>query len=260
MRPIIGLNMSLVITADEGHELSLALPYVRAVEEAGGVPVCLPIYHDLETARGVIDLLDGFLFIGGRDYHPEHYGGRPQPKAELMDRRRDRFDMALARMILTETTLPVLGICGGCQLLWIVGGGALIQDVAADPWPSVGPPLPHAEGMRTNTGKKSYYHGVRTAPGSLLEEVLATTGATLKTNSYHHQAVHPERPARHLIICAWADDGCPEAVEASPSSPWGAEGRFVLGVQWHPERMGTDRYQRRLFRRFLAAAKRHGHS
>lgn len=253
MRPVIGLNMSLITTADEGYELSIPLSYIRAVEEAGGRPLCLPVYEHVKAVRDVFPLLDGFLFIGGRDYHPENYGGRPQPPGELMDRRRDRFDLALARMILTETTLPVLGICGGCQLLWIAAGGALIQDIASDPWPSTGPSLPHAHGIRGDD-EVPYLHPVRTAAGSLVAQVLGIEDGVVTTNSYHHQAVHPERRADDLIISAWAEDGCPEAIEAAPWSRWGSEGRFVLGVQWHPERMPDAPPQQQIFRALTAAA------
>ena len=122
-RPVIGLNMSLKTgKKSAGDELRVPLHYVDAVISAGGIPVCLPPAEGEAWPEAVLPCLDGVLLIGGDDYLPDHYGGRPQPPAELMPERRDRFDMMLARWVLEETSLPVLGVCGGHQLLSLVQG------------------------------------------------------------------------------------------------------------------------------------------
>jgi len=251
--PLIGLNMSLRSAADGSDELYLPWDYGRALEEAGALAVCVPPSTGEEGVREVIALLDGFLFTGGLDYRPEHYGGRPQSEDELMDVRRDRFDLALARMILDETDLPVLGVCGGCQLINIARGGTLIQDIATDVKAAEGRPLPHARAQRPDREAYLYRHPVRIAPRSLLAAVLEAADPVVPVNSFHHQAVHPDGLGRGLIPSAWSADGIIEAIEAEDAA---AGGRFILGVQWHPERMRDEPLQRSLFRSFAAAARR----
>ncbi len=307
MPPLIGLNMSIESTAASGVERLFVPPdYVAAVAGAGGAPVCIPPGGDLATIREIIARLQGFLFIGGADYHPAHYGGHPQPAEELVHPRRDRFDITLAKTILEETDLPVLGICGGCQLLSIVRGGALIQDIGTE-WrpPGGGPPLPHSAKGREHalesrstavasgvtpegktgrregtaakptiqsggkpdpaTGEKNanarsaleeeYRHLLRLAPQSLAAHATGTPpGEEFAANSFHHQAVHPERVGNGLAASAWSSDGVIEAIEATPGSSWAATGRFVLGVQWHPERLPDEEPHRLLFRSLVRAA------
>jgi gamma-glutamyl-gamma-aminobutyrate hydrolase PuuD len=327
--PLIGLNMSIESTAVSGVERLFVPPdYVAAVTGAGGVPLCIPPGEDLATIREIIPRLRGFLFIGGADYRPEHYGGHPQPAEELVHPRRDRFDLALAKIILEETDLPVLGICGGHQLLAIVRSGALIQDIKTE-WrpPGGGSPLPHSlpdrerrrgdeapavfldsitattpaeegkeeetrrddtvapgekgvatdptagKAYKTATGesanppaatrgrvhpadsKDCYLHSVRFAPSSLAARATGTPpGEALAANSFHHQAVHPERVGKDLVASAWSSDGVIEAIEPAPGSAWAGAGRFVLGVQWHPERLPNEEPHRRLFRSLVLAA------
>ncbi len=308
--PVIGLNMSLTDEASPGTagRLHVAVDYVDAVTGAGGIPLCLPPHEDHRQIRAILPLLKGFLLIGGDDYHPVHYHGHPQPKEELMHPRRDRFDIALARIILEETELPVLGICGGHQLLAIARGGALIQDIATEWRPAADvPSLLHSSRDRERraeaevsarfpdsipaaspaavkkrsgktrlssdggegkgapagcpdrfppaNGKDIYLHSLRFAPLSLAARAAGVPpGKALAANSFHHQAVHPERIGRDLVASAWSADGIIEAIEAAPGSPWAAAGRFVLGIQWHPERMLDRVPHRRIFRSFVREA------
>jgi len=320
--PLIGINMSIMATGEDGPgEARAPLGYIDAIESAGGIPICIPAFHDPLKIRGMLSFLQGFLFIGGADYRPEHYGGRPQPAEELVHPRRDRFDLLLAKMILDETDLPVLGICGGHQLLAIARGGALIQDIGTE-WqsPGGGSPLPHSRKDRDiqaeREGKsdwrevppgkrpeirpedesraiagpgdfpeappgkpadsagvkgearsvlkeehcqpereKTSLHAVRFLPRSLAARATGTPpGNSLATNSFHHQAVHPHQIGEDLIASAWTADGIIEAIEPAPGSAWAAHGRFVLGVQWHPERMQDEEAHRRLFRSLIQAA------
>ena len=255
--PVIGLNMSLELT-DKYEKLGLLVPlsYVDAVAGAGGIPLCLPPCPDISIIRQSIPLLDGIVLIGGDDYRPEHYGGHVQPEIELMHERRDRFDLELARMILQDTVMPVLGICGGHQLLSIVQGGALVQDIRTE-WnfPSEYPPLPHAKKERNEKQNEKFRHAVRLEEGSLVERVVQIPpGDLLTANSTHHQSVHPGRVGAHLRASAWSPDGVIEAIEPSPDSPWARSGRFVLGVQWHPEQMQNEAPHRNIFRALIEAA------
>jgi putative glutamine amidotransferase len=254
---LIGLNMSVARSEnDNGGEALASLAYIDAVAAAGGVPVCIPPYNDIETIRAILLLIRRFLFIGGRDYRPNHYGGHPQPEHELIDARRDTFDMVLARMVLEETDLPVMGICGGHQLLAIARGGALIQDIRTQ-WtpPQDNQPLPHAKDERAGLNSSSFLHALTIREGSLVARATGSgPQASLLVNSSHHQAVQPERPGEGLCASAWSADNVIEAIEPAPDSIWFKSGRFVLGVQWHPERMQDQIPQRRLFRSFIDAA------
>jgi putative glutamine amidotransferase len=255
--PLIGMNMSLVRPTEEDSGGAVApLAYIDAIESAGGLTLCIPPFDDIDAIRTILPFLKGFLFIGGGDYFPQRYGGRPQPDHELVDARRDRFDCALAGIILEETDLPVLGICGGHQLLAIARGGTLIQDIQTEWVPPQGkPPLPHAKDERPGPEAVSFLHALTIREDSLVARATGSMPlAGLPVNSFHHQAVQPDRTGESLCASAWSADGIIEALEPVPDSAWSRSGRFLLGVQWHPERMRDQPPQRRLFRSFIEAA------
>jgi putative glutamine amidotransferase len=257
--PLIGMNMSLSGATEGGNDEALApLAYIDAISGAGGIPLCIPPFDDTSTVRTLLPLLDGFLFIGGRDYLPQRYGGHAQPDHELVDARRDSFDLALAEIILGETDLPVLGVCGGHQLMAITQGGALIQDIRTEWTPSEGKPsLPHAKEERCGREATSFLHALTIREDSIVARATGCAPATgLSVNSFHHQAVRPEGVGEGLCASAWSADGVIEALEPAPGSAWSQSGRFLLGVQWHPERMQDQPPQRRLFRSFIEAAAR----
>jgi putative glutamine amidotransferase len=256
--PVIGLNMSIdLIDKYEKFGILVPVSYVDAVTGAGGIPVCIPPYTDISLFKQLVALLDGVLLIGGDDYRPEHYGGHPQPACELMPERRDRFDLALATWILEETSLPVLGVCGGHQLISIAMGGCLIQDIRTE-WPCASgeQPLPHSGSEREDDQKDSFRHSVHQAPDSLISQITSVPPhETLQTNSFHHQTIDPKRVGRWLCATAWSSDGVIEAVEPAHDSPWAGSGRFVLGVQWHPERLHHEAPHGNIFRAFVEAAR-----
>jgi len=258
-RPIIGLNMSMdLIDKYEKYGLLVPISYVDAVAGAGGMPICLPPVDDFTMVKHILQLVDGVVLIGGDDYWPDHFGGHPQPEDELMPERRDRFDHELAKLVLNETPLPVLGICGGHQLISIAQGGALIQDIRTE-WnsPEDYPLISHSRKERSDKEGPTFRHPVRLAAGSFAERAAKVpAGHVLMTNSSHHQAVHPRRVGRNLRASAWAPDGMIEAVEPSIDSPWAVSGRFVLGVQWHPEQMQDEEPQRNIFRTLVEAARK----
>lgn len=227
MRPRILVNCSL-----NDHEAATRtlVSYCDPIHAAGGLPLIAPVFTDAASVAEALDAVGGVLLIGGPDYHPDAYGGHGQPAEQLMLRRRHDADLLLA----SETRrrrLPVLGICGGHQLLVISGGGALVQDIPSE-WPNA---ICHADCAGG--------HEVRVAPGSRLH---ALAGPALVVNSYHHQAAQPTR-CGGLTACAWAKDGLIEAVE-DPEHP------FCLGVQWHPERLAGTSTSLALFSGLVRAA------
>src|SRR5207245_1266296 len=131
-----------------------------------------------------------------------------------VDSERDALELPLARDAIAAG-LPVLGICRGMQLLNVAVGGSLIQ---------------HLDGHRAgaNAGDPSALHPVRVAPSSRLREILGADEVSV--NSRHHQAVRDADLAPSLEATAWSPDGVIEAVEMPGNG-------FVLGVQWHPERV-----------------------
>ena len=252
-RPVIGLNMDVQRLQRLPYgRLWLHAAYADCVERAGGVPLILPPYLEIELFKETLPQLDGFCLIGGEDYTPALYGGRPQRTEELTHDRRSRFDWVLTKYLLEETTLPVFGVCGGQQLMSLVRGAGLVQDIRTE-WPGIAgkPPLPHAG--RERKDNMGYRHDVRVEPKTMLAQALGTD-RIVSTNSHHHQAVHPDRVGECLVATAWTEDGMVEATEAAPGSDLAKDRRFVLGVQWHPERMPFDETQQALFRALVKAA------
>lgn len=232
MRPRILVNCSL-----NDHEAATRtlVAYCDPVHAAGGLPLISPACTDPDSIGEALDAVTGVLFIGGPDYHPDAYGGQSQPSGQLMDRRRHDADLLLARETLRRR-LPVLGICGGLQLLVIARGGALVQDIPSS-WPQA---IAHS-----GQDDGPCQHAIAVAPGSRLYALL---GPSLTVNSFHHQAARPDR-CGGLAIAATAPDGICEAVE-DPAHP------CCLGVQWHPERLADMPASRALFAALVGAAGR----
>jgi putative glutamine amidotransferase len=147
--------------------------------------------------------------------------------------RRTAFEYAATKGALAGG-IPVLGICGGQQLLNVVLGGTLIQHIPDEVADCVAHRQPNP---RNEPG-----HAVRVIAGTLLHRI--TSAATLAVNSAHHQAVKEGGPG--IIINAVAEDGVVEGIE-DPRH------RFCLGVQWHPE-FEINEADRRIFRVFVEVA------
>jgi putative glutamine amidotransferase len=215
--------------------------YVRVLAEAGAVPVLVPLLPgDEATLRGVYDLLDGVFLTGGVDVDPAFYGEPRHERCDHPDPARDWTEAALIRWALADGK-PVLGVCRGMQMLNVACGGTLYQHL-----PEQLPAMKHdCFPKPENAYTRDYLaHEVevdrRTLLGSLLGE------PRLHVNSMHHQGI--KRLARGLKPAAFAADGLIEGVES-------ADGRFVVGVQWHPEELAAHHVPHsRLFREFLCSA------
>jgi putative glutamine amidotransferase len=207
--------------------------YFGALVAAGGLPVALP--HEPELAVAYLDLLDGLIVTGGAfDLDPSLYGATERHASVTTKDRRTAFELAITRAALGRD-VPLLGICGGQQLLNVALGGTLIQHIP-DAVPDC---LPHEQpNPRTEPG-----HTVTIGPGTLLHRLVGA--AELPVNSAHHQAALGVGDA--VVISARAPDGVIEAIE-DPRR------RFCLGVQWHPEYGITDG-DRALFRALVAACR-----
>lgn len=243
MPPVIGVSATLkddtetVAERPLGRFVRADLDYVQSVVEAGGVPVVLPPVVEPEYVDPLLGGLDGLLLSGGSDLDPSHYGEDPLPEMGPTLPERDAFELALAGRAL-EVGLPVLGICRGLQVLNVLLGGSLYQDLKTQLGEGV---LEH----RQKTPKCQPVHEVELAGESLLGGIAGKD--RFAVNSYHHQAV--KEVAGDLRVSARSPDGVVEALE------WRDGSRWVLGIQWHAEAMreaGPE--QRRLFSAFVEAA------
>ncbi len=229
--PLIGLTLDAEPPGgwSKYHWYALRQNYCGAVAACGGLPVALP--HAPALTQDYLDRLDGIIVTGGAfDIDPALYGDDGRHETVALKPERTTAEMALLQGALARD-MPVLGICGGEQLLAVALGGTLIQHIPD----SIENALEHEQ----KTLHSEPAHEVRILPGTRLHGI---TGPTMRVNSSHHQAVrHPGRS----IVNAIAPDGVIEGVE-DPGR------KFCLGVQWHPEYF-TDPGDRRLFAAFISA-------
>lgn len=177
----------------------------------------------------------GLLLAGGVDVDANLYEERRDAEADQPNRPRDDHERGLLRQAL-ERDLPVLAVCRGHQLLNVAMGGSLLQHIGGD-------------GHRADGEGISRWHGVSLAEdGGRLGDVYPG-GREIRVNSRHHQGVTPERLAPSLAALAYSPDGLVEAVESR-------EHRWVLGVQWHPERPEMHPAAAPLFAAFVVACRR----
>lgn len=209
---------------------ALRTNYADAIATAGGLP--LPLPHLPHLAADMLDSIDALIVTGGAfDVSPELYGDGETHTTVTLKQGRTDAELALLRGALARR-MPVLGICGGEQLLAVALGGSLIQhipDIVPDALPHEQPNPRHQPG-----------HTVRITPGTRLAAIVQSH--TMQVNSSHHQAV---RAPGQAIINATAPDGVIEGIETTDG--------FCIGVQWHPEFL-IDPGDLRLFAALVRAA------
>ena len=215
-RPVIGITLDSEEPGGYSKMPWYAIRknYCEAVTEAGGVPVLLP--HEVEMVPAYLDMIQGLVISGGAfDLDPVLFGAQDRHASVTLKPGRSAFELALVRGAL-DRDMPILGICGGLQVLAVVLGGSLIQHIP-DEVPGA---LNHEQpGPHTQTG-----HEVELRAGSRLAHIAGA--ARIAVNSTHHQAVKTVGPG--CVISATAPDGVVEAIELPGK-------RFCIGVQWHPE-------------------------
>ena len=237
MRPRIGITCDVGNPPEGLHRLRRE--YVEAIFDLGGLPLLLPALPGAgeNEVSHLVDPLDGILLSGGgHDVDPSHYGESPLCELPL-NPARTHFELLLAREAVARD-IPILGVCGGCQVLNVAAGGTLYQDLPTQ----VRGALPHR-------ADRSARHEVAIEPKSQLWELFRRR--RLKVNTSHHQAIKDVAPG--FRVSARAPDGVIEAIERPKP--------FVLGVQWHPENLyRTDRAAVKLLKAFLRAASNFGRS
>ncbi len=190
---------------------------VHAVFRAHGTPFLIPFWgggDNVATFSESLRGLDGLLLTGGGDIAPESYGESARHRDWEGDLQRDQYEIGLLREAL-RLKLPVLGVCRGCQLINVALGGSLYQDLPTE-----------FSGSQPHRDQELYdklSHPIEIDPDSLLGGIQG--GMAGVVNSVHHQGL--KKLGDGLTAVARAPDGVIEAVEG--------EGRFLMGVQWHPE-------------------------
>ena len=210
--------------------------YLRAITDGGAAPIIIPLQLDEATLRVIYETVDGIFLPGGEDMDPAQYGEDHHEMLGATDPERDRTEMLLGKWALADNK-PLMAICRGFQVLNVLNGGSLYQDIRA---------------LRDGSEKHDYFppqfervrisHEVNIEPDSRLGRIY---GTRTEVNSMHHQAVKTLGAACRPI--AWAPDGVIEALEVEGQ-------RFALGIQWHPEELAThlhDSPSRRLFVDFV---------
>ena len=211
--------------------------YIKAVVEAGGIPVLIPIGLRQTDLPDLCSRLDGILLTGGEDINPDVYHGIPHTSVSASDDDRDMLEISLVKSAL-DNKIPFLGICRGCQVMNVALGGTLFSDIQT---------------QKTDSRRHNYFpphqrdqlsHKVSVASDSLLKSI--TGRVELQVNSLHHQGI--DKVAASLKASAnCSDDGLVEALEYSDHP-------FALGVQWHPEELQAHPEMRAIFQSLVIAS------
>ncbi|HWV39893.1 MAG TPA: gamma-glutamyl-gamma-aminobutyrate hydrolase family protein [Vulgatibacter sp.] len=210
--------------------------YADAVLAADGIPL-VPAYG--APIAALLGWADAVVVTGGAfDVDPSLYGEERREACGPAKAERTGFERAILEGAL-ERRLPVLGVCGGMQLLNVVRGGSLHQDVLSE--------IEGAFDHEQKTPSTEAVHAIEVTPATRLAEAASSASGTLRVNSTHHQAV--KRLGEGLVVSARAPDGVVEAIE-DPALP------FVVGVQWHPEQLADSPWNAAIYRQLVAAAER----
>ncbi len=235
--PLVGLTLRAPAELPLPPVLARNRAYFDALDAAGGTPLGISASLPEARLRELFDLCDGVCLPGGPDVQPSLYGEELRADCRVeVDPELDRAEMLLARWALDDDK-PLLAICRGAQVLNVLLGGTLWQDIGTMR------ATEHDHYPASTRGEVT--HHIDVEPASRLHAIAG--GAVVDVNSMHHQAVRDL--GNDLVVTARAHDGLVEAVE-HPGR------RFVVGVQCHPEELYLERpWAQRLFLDFVAATR-----
>jgi len=247
-RPRVGIPWRT--SEEEENQITTKFKYYfGAVEEAAGEPVPISLQLSAEQLATQIKDLEAFVLPGGpADVNPALYRATRHEKTYAADTNREKTDFAILEHAFASGK-PVLAICYGCQSLNVSLGGTLYQDIASELHTSI----EHSKaGLPPDAADP--IHPARIEAGGEIAQLAASSGLAkrdggfdVQINTSHHQSI---RDLGHgLRIAALAPDGVIEAVEHEPHKHW------VVGVQWHPERMTGDALAAALFRALVQATR-----
>ena len=215
-KPLIGLTLDLETNNSYSSFPWYAIRenYCNSITKLGGIPIALP--YDLYSVSAVLEKLDGFIITGGAfDVDPAYFSEKKNFSSVKTKSSRTNFEIKLSEKVLKKNK-PLLGICGGQQLINVIYGGSLIQDINSE----INTTINHEQKNPRNETS----HNVKIVKKTLLHKIL--TENVIKVNSAHHQSV--KQLGSGLKVNAVAEDGIIEGIEDNSQY-------FCLGVQWHPE-------------------------
>ncbi len=234
-KPIIG------ITLDEEEKqtyskypwYAVRKNYSESIEKAGGICIFLP--NNFKEVNQYLKIINGLLVTGGDfDIDPKHYGEEKKSKTISVKKNRTDFEMLITLKAI-KNNIPVLGICGGQQLINVALGGTLIQHI---------PDVVNSQIKHEQTNPRNEpSHTVNIKSGTKLFNIVKNE--KMFVNSAHHQAVNIL--GKNLIASAFSDDGLIEGIES-------IDDIFCIGVQWHPEFL-IDKKDIEIFKSFIQSAK-----
>ncbi len=233
-RPLIGITLDSEESGGYSNMPWYAMRknYSQSITHAGGLAIALP--HETENTDLYLDKIDGLVITGGAfDVSPEIFGSNQRHHSVITKDERTKFELAITRGAILRD-IPILGICGGQQLLHVVLGGTLIQHIPDEVDTSI---LHEQPNPRSEPG-----HLVKVTKDTLLHRIVQKE--ELQVNSAHHQAAK-DIPLG-VIVNAISPDGIIEGIEAKGQ-------KFCLGVQWHPE-YGVSESDTEIFRAFVASS------
>jgi len=234
----------LIIAISKGIPLKSYSNYYEWLKKTDSTIVISEMYHlSLDSALAMIEECDGLLLTGGTDVHPGKYGkAYDTVRCWPIDFKRDSLEFSLITKALA-LNMPIFGICRGEQILNVARGGSLYVDLPQD----LGEMITHR-----CEDPSSCYHDIYIDKGSILEKISNLSQGNV--NSNHHQGI--EILGDRLKAIAFTDDGLTEAIQWADPDP--EKNAFLLGVQWHPERMNYDNpLSGPLAERFLREARRY---
>ena len=233
-KPIIGITLD---SEDPGGYskfpwYAIRLNYLHSIEAYGGIP--FPLFHSNKNIKNIFNLIDGLIITGGNfDIDPKIYGKKLKD-SRIIKSDRTNFEMSICQMFINSSK-PILGICGGEQLLNVVCGGTLIQDIEAD----ISQALNHEQiNPRNQTS-----HSVNIKNKTKIKKIIKKN--TIEVNSAHHQAV--SELGKNLIVSGYSSDGVIESIEHLIH-------KWCIGVQWHPEFLITKE-DNLLMKSFIKASR-----
>lgn len=243
-KPVIGINCEyraakrVSATADSRKDTPALMwshaGYSDSVTAAGGLPLLMPLLADDDDLEQYLGLLDGLVLTGSSlDLDPVRIGMERDPSTRPMAARREDFDRRLCRKAV-EMRLPVLAIGSGMQLLNVICGGTIFQNVVKE--------VPRAMHHRDPV-EGTLRHIIEIVPGTRMDAIYGP--GEIRVNSMHHMSV--DQVAPQFQVSATAPDGVVEAYE-SVEDDW-----YCLGVQWHPENETASRLDMQVFENFMTA-------
>lgn len=236
-KPIIGIILDWEKKGGYSKNCSwyaLRENYITAIEDNGGCPILLP--YCLDKIDTYIKMIDGLVIPGGDyDIDPQIYGdilnGARIIKSNRFEFEKNMFLRAVKKEI------PILGICAGMQLINVIYGGTLYQDINKEYQTTI-----EHEQTLNNIPHNQASHNITIIQGTKLAKISNIT--KILVNSTHHQAI--KKLGNNLIVSAKADDGIIEAIEHNNH-------RFLIGVEWHPEYL-INNFENLLFQQFIIEA------